>query len=130
MDLRRSHLVRHEGDGGRSLAGDTRPEEPHVLACFQIVEEALQERLLRAVQQLAHPLWSALRARAAVVRIDCIEVFGDATRSRDLRVIGSGRHQPFVNLRCIEIVPLVAQFLEQRLAHDHQALMWSEGLVK
>ena len=50
MNLRGCDLVRHKGDGGRALAGDTRPEEPDVLARFQIVEEPVQERLLRTMQ--------------------------------------------------------------------------------
>src|SRR5262245_58644819 len=130
MDLRRCDLVRHKGDGGRALPGDTRSEEPDVLARFQIVEEPLQERLLRTMQELAHAFWSALRVRAAMMRVQSVEIFGDAAGSRDLRVIGSRRHQPLGDLRGIEVMPLVAQSLDQRLAHDHYALMGSEGLVE
>ena len=50
MDLRGCDLVRHERDGGRALPGDTRSEEPDVLARFQIVEEPVQERMLRTMQ--------------------------------------------------------------------------------
>src|SRR5262252_332601 len=65
-----------------------------------------------------------------MMRVQSVEIFGDTAGSRDLRVIGSRRHQSLVDLRCIEVVPLVAQFLDQRLAHDHHALMWSKGLVE
>src|SRR5215472_16876517 len=64
------------------------------------------------------------------MRIEGIEVLGDAACGRHLCMIGAGGHQALGRLACVEVMTFVAELLEQAAAHDHQSLVWPVGLVE
>ena len=85
---------------------------------------------VRGVRAARAPRVGPGRRSGGVVRVERIEVFGDAARGGDLSMIGTRGHQALGRLRRVEVVPFVAGALQQLVAHHHQSLVRPVSLVE